>query len=154
MGGLLAFALVKGFGLVTFGALIAYAAAVVTGVLTGLIAGKPIWARDARIEAGLKAFAGAFLGAAVMFALRRWVGVDVSLGELGQGVVGELPAVSLPLIGVALALVFELDHSVGRESETSEKTKTRVLTDKARVSVDAEAESLEEPVERVRRRKN
>ena len=44
------------------GVIVAYAAAVVTGIVVGLVAGKPIWAEDARIEAGTKAIAGAILG--------------------------------------------------------------------------------------------
>lgn len=54
VGGLLGFALAK-IGLAAPGALIAYLAAAAAGALVGLIAGKPIWAEGARIEAGLKA---------------------------------------------------------------------------------------------------
>ncbi len=57
-----------GFGLVKLGAampiaVVAYLAAAVTGVLIGLVAGKPIWAKDAKIEAGTKAFVGRSPGA-------------------------------------------------------------------------------------------
>src|SRR4051812_2636164 len=87
--GLLVGALV-GFGLAKLGlaappAVIAYAAAAATGVLIGLIAGKPIWAKDAKIEAGMKAFVGALLAAGLMYAARRWLAaipMPVALGPL------------------------------------------------------------------------
>src|SRR6478609_3692395 len=72
VGGLVGFALAK-LGFAAPMAVIAYLAAAVTGVLIGLIAGKPIWAKDAKIEAGMKAFVGALLGAGLMYAVRRWL---------------------------------------------------------------------------------
>src|SRR5579862_9499803 len=80
-GALVAAAMIKGLGIVTLGstAFLAYAAAAVTGIVIGLVAGKPIWAKGAWIEVGLKAFFGALLAAGAMFALRKWVGVDVDL---------------------------------------------------------------------------
>ena len=51
LGGLVGFGLVK-LGMAVPAAWLAYVAAAITGVLIGLIAGKPIWAPDARIEAG------------------------------------------------------------------------------------------------------
>lgn len=117
VGGALALLLIYGAGLSAFGAGLAYLMAAVTGVVTGLIAGKPIWADDARIEAGLKAVVGALVGAAVMFGLRKWVGVSVDLGAFGQGVLGELPLTSLPVIATLLALFYELDNSGGDGGE-------------------------------------
>jgi hypothetical protein len=100
-----------------FGALLAYAAAAVTGALTGLVAGKPIWASDAKVEAGLKAFFGALLAAGAMFALRQWAqGWTLDLTVLhggGPAPVGALPAASLPLIATVLGVFFELDNSGG-----------------------------------------
>src|SRR3954468_1202781 len=85
VGGLVGFALAK-LGMAAPGALIAYAAAGVTGILIGLVAGKPIWAKDAKIEAGMKAFVGALLGAGLMFAARKWLTfpMPVSLGPLSE----------------------------------------------------------------------
>src|SRR6516225_980623 len=60
----------------TGGVVLAYLSAALTGVLTGLVAGKPIWATNAKIEAGLKAFFGALLAAGLMFVLRRWVHIE------------------------------------------------------------------------------
>src|SRR5262245_42193330 len=114
MGGAVGMALLEGLHMPVFSnALVAYAAAAVTGVLTGLVAGKPIWAQDGRIEAGLKAFFGALLAAGLMFALRKWVHVPLDLTSLGGGAgeVGELPIVSLPMIATALALFFAADNT-------------------------------------------
>src|SRR5271165_4338682 len=47
-----------------------YLFAALVGVLTGLIAGKPIWSKGASIEASLKAVFGAILGAGILFGLR------------------------------------------------------------------------------------
>jgi hypothetical protein len=97
------------------GALEAYAAALVVGVVAGLVAGKPIWASNAKVEAGIKALFGALLAAGGMFALRRWAsGWTVDLHALGAGgpaAVGDLPAASLPVIGAALGALFEVDNT-------------------------------------------
>src|ERR1700733_2205698 len=110
VGGLAAAALVAGlhmplFALDTGGIVLAYLAAAVTGVLTGLVAGKPIWASGAKIEAGLKAFFGALLATGLLFALRRWVHFQPDMSFLAPGApldqvkdaaLGEAPALSLP----------------------------------------------------------
>src|SRR5271169_3627188 len=92
VGGLAAAGLVAGLHMTMFdagtgGIVLAYIAAALTGVLTGLVAGKPIWASGAKIEAGLKAFFGALLGAGLMFALRHWGGAlpPLNLGFVGGG---------------------------------------------------------------------
>ncbi|MBW2529075.1 MAG: hypothetical protein JRI23_33165, partial [Deltaproteobacteria bacterium] len=53
-----------GYGLASLGfaapsALIAYPAAVVMGLVIACLAGKPIWAKGARIEVGMKAVVAA-----------------------------------------------------------------------------------------------
>jgi hypothetical protein len=96
------------------GAVLSYVGAVLTGVLTGLVAGKPIWASGAKIEAGLKAFFGAALGAGLMFALRQWGGafeLDLRFIGAGHGAVGDLPAASFPLLAAVLGAFFELDNT-------------------------------------------
>src|ERR1700752_3726591 len=91
VGGLVAAGMVAGlhivdFAFITGGAALAYLAAAVTGVLTGLVAGKPIWASGAKVEAGLKAFFGALIGVGLMFALRQWAGnVRLDLSAIGAG---------------------------------------------------------------------
>jgi hypothetical protein len=131
VGGLVAFGLVGGLHTVLFaegaaGAAFAYVAAALTGVLTGLVAGKPIWATGAKIEAGLKAFFGALLGAGLMFALRQWVHVTPDIAalapganpaDLQQAALAAYPALSLPLLAAVLGGFFELDNTGGAEPE-------------------------------------
>src|SRR5579863_2061097 len=110
VGGVLAAGFVAGLKMTAFagasGFVLAYLAAAVAGVATGLFAGKPIWESGAKVEAGLKAIFGALLAMGGMFALRQWAGgwlLDLSsFGELGTGAVGNLPAASLPLIAGVL----------------------------------------------------
>nr|QVV57672.1 hypothetical protein [Myxococcales bacterium] len=87
VGGLIGFGLVK-LGMAVPISVVAYIAAAVTGVVVGLIAGKPIWAKDAKIEAGMKAFVGALLGAGLMFAARRWIHVPLVLPEAATNALG------------------------------------------------------------------
>jgi hypothetical protein len=94
LGSLLGFGLVK-LGQDTPGAILAYPAAALTGVLVGLVAGKPIWAKDAKIEAGMKAVVGALLSIGLMAAARTWlanVPLPFSVGALA-------PASAHPMLG-------------------------------------------------------
>jgi hypothetical protein len=125
VGGLVAAAIVAGLKIPMFvgtaGAALAYLSAAATGVLTGLVAGKPIWAANAKIEAGLKAFFGALIGVGFMFALRQWAGgiglLDLSgIGAGGPAAIGELPAASLPLLAAVLGAFFGLDNTGGDEA--------------------------------------
>src|SRR5262249_27963426 len=120
MGAIVAAALVQGMGVLSFdtwalGAAGAYLSAAVTGLLTGLIAGKPIWSSGAKMEAGLKAFFGALIALGGMFVLRQWVHASVDLSELkasaGPTDLGQLPAASLPIIAAVLGAFFELDNT-------------------------------------------
>ncbi|PIE05592.1 MAG: hypothetical protein CSA75_03960, partial [Sorangium cellulosum] len=63
VGGTVAALAVKVFGIATMGAILAYPLAVLVGVVVALLAGKPFWTKDARIECGLKAGFGALLAA-------------------------------------------------------------------------------------------
>ncbi len=133
VGGALAAGLVYGLGVPVFAAWLAYLMAIVTGALTGLVAGRPIWAKDARIEAGLKAAAGAVVAALAMFGIRQWLGVSFDLGDLGKGMLGDLPLTSLPLIATLLALFFEIDNT-GEEPKGEAASKQRVASgEKARL---------------------
>lgn len=109
----LAAALVKGLGIVAVGAILAYVFAAVAGALTGLFAGKPVWAQGGQIEAALKAVFGALLAAGAMFALRTWVHMDIDLSRFGAGAgpIGDVPAASLPLIAGVLGALFGLDNT-------------------------------------------
>lgn len=161
VGIVLAVALVQGLGITSFdrgplGAVGAYLAAAVSGVLTGLVAGKPIWSADGKIEAGLKAFFGALLAAGGMFALRQWVDVSVDLSALkaDSGPIGQLPAASLPLIAALLGGFFELDNTEG-EKEEGDKQGAAAGTKKVRVRADDAADADDdEEVASARRRRN
>jgi len=119
VGGALAAALIAGLKTTSFagtgGVAFGYLAAALTGVMTGLVAGKPIWASGAKTEAGLKAFFGALLGAGAMFGLRQWAGgwtIDLNaFGAGGPAPLASLPAASLPLIAAVLGGLFELDNT-------------------------------------------
>jgi hypothetical protein len=131
VGGLVAGVAIEVLGLMSFagagGAALAYVLAALTGVLVGLVAGTPIWARGGQIEAGLKAFFGALLGAGLMFAMRTWLGVSVDLTALhaasGPDVVGNLPAASLPLIAMVLGGFYELDNTPAPSDDAKGATK-------------------------------
>jgi hypothetical protein len=128
MGGLVAAALIKGLGVVTFsdagsGLFLAYAAALAMGALVALVAGKPVWAKGAWIEVGLKAFFGSLLAVGGMFALRRWGGMPVDLSRFGAGTgsLGALPATSLPIIATVLSVLFEIDNTDPPEEKAAAK---------------------------------
>ncbi len=135
VGGLAAFGVVRGLGLETFSPLIAYLSAAATGTLVGLVAGKPIWAGGAKIEAGLKAAFGALLGAGILFAIRRWLPetpLSATHWPLVTGAPGELPAVALPAIGALLGAFYEVDNTP--EPKAAEGDRTRIASNKVRVS--------------------
>jgi hypothetical protein len=84
-------------------ALAVYAAAAAVGVLTGLLAGRPIWAKGAKVEGSLKAVVGLFISVTMLFGIRKWLpGVSV-------------PWMVLPGIGVAYAIVLEIDDAIGAD---------------------------------------
>jgi hypothetical protein len=131
IGGLAAAVLIKGLHVLTFAvaaggvALMAYAAALATGAVVGLIAGKPIWADGAWIEGLLKTFFGALLAAGGMFLMRKFAGMDLDLSrfDLGSGPAGELAVVTLPAIAMILSVFFEVDNT---DSAPPAETKGRV----------------------------
>src|SRR3954453_13543780 len=122
VGGLVGFGLVK-LGMPMPTAVFAYLAAALTGVLIGLIAGKPISAKDAKIEAGMKAFVGALLGVGLMYAARRGptLPIPVSLGPLtgpneslseaagSVGTIGGVALTSLASVAAVLGGFYEAD---------------------------------------------
>jgi hypothetical protein len=153
IGAVIAAVLVQGMGMTTFaastlGAAGAYLAAAATGILTGLVAGKPIWAADGKIEAGLKAFFGTLLALGAMFALRTWAKVDLDLRALkaGEGLIGNLPAASLPIIAAVLGGFFELDNTgeSKKDEEKGAEAKGAASSKKVRVAEDEGGEEEEE----------
>lgn len=130
IGGLIGLGLAK-LGFVAPGAIFAYLGIALTGALVGLIAGKPIWAEGARIEAGMKAFAGAVLGLGLLWVVRRWLTIPlpVSLGAfsapneaLGEtaanGTLGGLAVSSYAIVAAVLGGFFEADNTPDGESKS------------------------------------
>jgi hypothetical protein len=158
VGAILAAVLVQGLGVVSFdtwalGAAGAYLSAAVTGLVTGLVAGKPIWSADGKMEAGLKAFFGGLLALGGMFVLRQWVHTTVDLtamkASFGPAEIGQLPAVSLPIIAAVLAGFFELDNdgSTAESEGDGEGKGKKALAAKVRVESD-DAEDADEDEEK------
>ncbi len=119
LGALLGLGLVK-LGMAMPFAIVAYLAAAVTGVLIGLIAGKPIWAKDAKIEAGTKAFVGALLSLGLMAAARQWLmGIEIpfALGSLApeHATLGGFAMTSLAAIAGLLGGFYEADNDPSSE---------------------------------------
>jgi hypothetical protein len=163
VGGIAAAAIVKGLHMALFlvgtgGTLMAYVAALATGAFVALVAGKPVWAKGAWIEVGLKAFFGSLLAAGGMFALRKWGLAHVDLSSFGGGAgdIGYLPATSLPIIATVLSIFFEIDNTDAPQEQAPPKpggkAQVRVAASAskgspsgARVAKD-DAESDDEPV--------
>lgn len=122
VGALLGFGLVK-LGLPMPGALVAYLAAAVVGIVTGLVAGKPIWAKDAKIEAGSKAVVGALLSLGLMAAARTWllVPLPITLGSLApeHATLGGFAMTSLAAIAALLGGFYEADNDSSGEEEAA-----------------------------------
>jgi hypothetical protein len=160
VGAAVAAILVAGLHVASFagggGALLGYAAAALTGALTGLVAGKPFWAADAKLEAGLKAFFGALVAAGAMFALRRWAPdapVDLTAFKAGgPAPLAELPAVALPLIAAALGGLFGLDNTTSPDDGAARRRiAARPGAPEARKRAPTEEDEEEEAPARARR---
>jgi hypothetical protein len=135
VGGLLAYALVAGLSVQMLSGGLAYAAVVLVGVVTALVAGRPIWAAEARIEVLLKSIAAALLGSALFFLLTRYLPIQVAWGPIGTGALTQLPYVLLPTVSILLSLFFEVDNDGSRE----ENPRDRESVDTRRLRVDDEA---------------
>ncbi len=149
----LAIALSRMLGLTAPGAVVSALLAGGAGFFVGLVAGRPIWARDAKTEALLKGVAGAVVGFGGSFALRRFLGLPLDLNafSLGAGAAGQLTAVTLPVVSTALALFFELDHDGSRAEPRLEgaHTKRRIEPSTSRAASDEvdELDALDDEVE-------
>jgi hypothetical protein len=117
----LAVAAARGLGLSAPNALFGALLAGIAGFAVGLVAGRPVWAPDAKTEALLKAGVGALVGVGLSFALGHWLTLplDLSAYSFGAGPAGQLASVSLPAIASALALFFELDNTGSGEAKPS-----------------------------------
>ena len=134
-----------GSAVMPMGPFFAFALAAATGVLTGLVAGTPIWAKGGQIEAGLKAFFGALLAAGGMYAIRTWLQLDVDLtiARAGHDLVGNLPGASLPLIGAVLGGFYELDNTPDPKADGKQKSGKARVASNVRVAEDASADEEE-----------
>jgi len=132
------------------GAFIAYPVAVVVGVLMALVAGKPIWAKDARIEAGTKAVAAAILAPGLMWLARRFLtmGLPLDVGALpgleslagAQLTIGTFAVTSVAMVAAVLAGFFDADNS---PADDDEDTSDEQSGPKKRIAVDDEAAAAE-----------
>ncbi|MEZ4300099.1 MAG: hypothetical protein R3B70_34445 [Polyangiaceae bacterium] len=155
LGALLGFGLVK-LGMAVPGAVVAYIAAAVTGILIGLVAGKPIWAKDARIEAGMKAGVGALLGVGLMFAARRWLTMPVPDGLLtltkatvAEGTTATLGGFSMTSLAAIAALLggfYDADNTPEPDKPEAKK-ESSAPADKKRIATPTEDEEFEDELE-------
>jgi hypothetical protein len=166
LGGAMAAALVKGLHVLNFGdtgggVLLAYVTALVTGAVVALVAGKPIWAKGAWIEVGLKAFFGSLLAAGGMFALRKWgvSPVDLSRFSVGTGTVGSLSVTSIPILATVLSVLFEVDNTdappekaKAKSSEAAPRIAASSSGRGVRVETDEAAGELDEEVARPKKK--
>ncbi len=148
VGGVIAAAVIKGLGMVAFagtgGAILAYVFAAVTGVLVGLVAGKPIWASGGQIEAGLKALVGAVIASGAMFAMRRWLNIDLDLHSMGLTptavtTAGMLPLATLPLIAGVLGAFYEADNTPAADTDDKKSKSKEAPSSKSKVRVSGDA---------------
>lgn len=140
IGGLLGYGLFQVLPGVMAGVL-GYAFAAATGVIVGLVAGKPIWAKGAQIEAGLKAFVGALLSMGLLFGI-RFIGLTIpEVAGIPAAEIGRHAVASLVTISTLLAIFYEVDNTGGDEEEGDKK---RIAPEKTRVATDGLDEGLEE----------
>ncbi len=144
IGGALGAVLVFGLGVTTLTGLVAYVTAVGAGVIAALVAGKPIWAKEAWVEVVLKAVVAAPVAAGFVFAMRQWMTSTWSLGPLGTGTPGQLPLVLLPLVATLLATFFEMDNT---DEDGGAATKRRVESAPTRGRLEQAATDDEEHLE-------
>jgi hypothetical protein len=148
----------RGLGLGSPGSIVALLLGACAGFGIGLVAGRPIWARNAKTEALLKAAAGALAGVGLSFVLRRWLNVHVDLRafSLGAGSAGQLSAVTLPITTTLLALFFELDddgaHAAGKPLEGGSE-KPRVASEASDSSSLDDSEWLDDEAEHKREKR-
>ncbi len=150
------------------GALIAYPVAVVAGVLMALVAGKPIWAKDARIEAGTKAVAAAILAPGLMWLARHFLtmGLPLDVSTLpgleslagASLTLGTFTVTSVAMVAAVLAGFFDADNSPSEDASgegDAKSTKQRIAVDQdvdaAELLAELEAEEAEPPKRRAKK---
>jgi hypothetical protein len=153
LGALLGFGLVK-LGWAVPGAVVAYLAAAVAGVVVGLVAGKPIWAKDAKIEAGTKAFVGALLSLGLMAAARHWLTMEIPFptGALVPYhhealTLGGFAMTSLAAIAGLLGGFYEADNDASGEEAAPEGAQKGKAGKPQRIAAEAPSGEEEEELE-------
>lgn len=134
------------------GAIFAYLGAAVTGTLTGLVTGKPIWHQTGKIEAGLKAFFGSLLAMGLLFVLRKFVHLNLDLSTLGagKGSLGDLAYTALPAVSGLLGGFFELDNTPEAEGDGKASAKVRVAPGSKAAASEEDLDDEEEPAKQKR----
>lgn len=128
-----------------------YLVAILTGALTGLFAGRPLWAKGALVEAAVKGVVGALVGGAGLYGMDKWIRVSLDLGPLGSGLIGDVAVFALAIIALAIGVVFELDNT---GFEVADDARARVAPDRARIATDGagELEPIDAPEPRARQK--
>jgi hypothetical protein len=153
LGGLLGYGLAAA-GFAVPGAIVAYLGVAVVGLLVACIAGKPIWAKGARIEVGMKAVAAALLAPALLYAVRRWITPGLPfdpavMGLEGAGAsLGTFAVTSYAIVAAVLGGFFDADND---PSEGKEEAPGKAKAPKKRIEAAAakQAEPLAEADEAV-----
>ena len=158
LGGLVGYALAVA-GLAAPGALIAYPLAAVVGMAIATVAGKPIWAKDARIEVGMKAAAGAIVAPGLMWLARSFLTLGLPFEtSLLPGVssaavtLGTFSITSLALVAAVLGGFFEADNQPAPPDEKKGGGGPKKRIDAASPPT-AVADELEDEVEEPARRR-
>jgi len=128
LGGLIGYGLAAA-GLTILPAWVAYGGAAVVGLLVALVAGKPIWAEDARIEVGAKAVAGIVVAPGLMALVRHFLEVGLPLSPTvlpgvaaADGVtLGTFAVTSFALVAAVLAGFFDADNDGTAPPPTKKK---------------------------------
>jgi hypothetical protein len=153
IGGLIGYGLAVA-GMATPGALIVYPLAAAVGIFVALFAGKPIWAKGARIEVGMKAGAGAILAPGLMWLVRQFLTMNVpfdvsSLPGLdavaGTPEIGMFVVSSLAVVAALLAGFYEADNQPQPQEEgaATPTQKKRVAAGDGGRAAEAEAAEVE-----------
>jgi hypothetical protein len=153
VGGLLGLGFLQ-LGFASFPLWVALLAAALSGIVIGLVAGKPIWAKDARIEAGMKATVGAILGAGLMFAAHRYLTMELPngllalLGVMTKGIaLGHFPITALATVTALLGGFYEADNTPEPEGETKSEGEAKSAAasgGKKRIATSAQDEDIDD----------
>ncbi|MBK9261398.1 MAG: hypothetical protein IPM54_16535 [Polyangiaceae bacterium] len=152
VGGLIGFGLLKlGLGVFTPWSVLAFVFAAVTGIVIGLVAGKPIWAKDAKIEAGMKAAVGALLGAGLMAILQKWMPGTVpndlatALGAAATDIpIKSFSVTSLAIVAALLGGFYDADNTPEADEKRAEVVEnvSRKADAKKRIAASSDQEEL------------